>query len=79
MGQVLGKLLSQQKKHQKDELLEDPAAGPTILGRSHSGLLFTAPRYCLRGRSARDSEESWRIIKLVAYLSTDFVGIAKWG
>ena len=30
MGQVFGKLLSQQKKHQKDELLEDPAA------RSHN-------------------------------------------
>ena len=27
----------------------------------------------------RDSEESWRIIKLVAGFSTDFVGVAEWG
>ena len=40
MEHVFGKLLSQQKKHQKDELLEDPAArSHRRRVRSHFGML----------------------------------------
>jgi hypothetical protein len=77
--QVFGNLLSQQKKHQKEQLLEDPAA------RSHNSvqvLLQAArkPRLVTCAESkARDSEESWRIIKRVAGFGADFMCVAEWG
>lgn len=53
MGQVFGELLSQQKKHQKDELLEDPAArSHQFSGRSHFGLLGSPDGICSDTRIA---------------------------
>ena len=53
MAQVFVKLLSQHKKHQKDELLEDPAArSHQFSGRSHFRMLGSPDGICLDTRIA---------------------------